>query len=340
MKLKEWIKEYILICLNYVKVMKHKPAFLVCTPIHSNLGDHAIALSALDFLKINLKDTPIIEITQPVIRKNTWMFRWMTYHKLVLICGGGYIGSMWPDDNKMVTDVLKNFTNSKIIILPQTIYYECSDNLLYKKSRIVYSRHKNLTICVRDKGSVKWANRLCSGKSNVILTPDLVTMLGRYNEIENDRNGIILCLRADREQVVDYECIKGVLKKQSINIKTINNISNIYPIMPHMREKVLSRHLSSISRSKIFITDRLHGMLFATITGTPCIALNNKSNKVKGGYKWVKNNEYVRFVESANDFEENLKELLEEEKNHYYDMSNISSKFEQLKDIIRKQTTI
>ncbi len=43
------------------------------------------------------------------------------------------------------------------------------------------------------------------------------------------------------------------------------------------RMEELNSKFAEFLSSGLVITDRLHGMIFAAITGTPCIALDNKS---------------------------------------------------------------
>ena len=62
------------------------------------------------------------------------------------------------------------------------------------------------------------------------------------------------------------------------------------------REKEVERKLLEFSSAKIVITDRIHGMLFAAVTGTPCIAMDNISKKVSGAYEWIQYLEYVQFI--------------------------------------------
>ena len=46
--------------------------------------------------------------------------------------------------------------------------------------------------------------------------------------------------------------------------------------------------LNEISQLDIVITDRLHGMIFCYITGTPCIAFDNDNHKISETYKkWL-----------------------------------------------------
>ena len=50
-------------------------------------------------------------------------------------------------------------------------------------------------------------------------------------------------------------------------------------------------------------------MLAATITGTPCIAFNNLSDKVKNVYKWIEKMSYVQFCDEIAEFESKVKAL-------------------------------
>ena len=56
------------------------------------------------------------------------------------------------------------------------------------------------------------------------------------------------------------------------------------------------------ARSEIVITDRLHGMIFAAITGTKCIVLNSKSPKIKGCFEWIKDLKYIYFLNEISNF--------------------------------------
>ena len=53
--------------------------------------------------------------------------------------------------------------------------------------------------------------------------------------------------------------------------------------------------------ARLVITDRLHGMIFSAITGTPCVALNNSNGKVGFEYEWLKNLPYIGFVDDSTD---------------------------------------
>ena len=80
---------------------------------------------------------------------------------------------------------------------------------------------------------------------------------------------------------------------------------------------------------ELVITDRIHGMIFAAITGTPCIALSNYNYKVKGTYEWIKNLGYIKFTDDINEIPTLIQEL-KNIKKIKYDNSFAVKKYEQI----------
>ena len=49
----------------------------------------------------------------------------MTVNDIILITGGGFLGSLWLyNGEENVRNILKEYPDNKVIILPQTIYFE------------------------------------------------------------------------------------------------------------------------------------------------------------------------------------------------------------------------
>ena len=87
--------------------------------------------------------------------------------------------------------------------------------------------------------------------------------------------------------------------------------TNIYPIEISMmqREKAVKNKLREISESRLLITDRLHAMIFAVLTNTPCLAFDNATHKVSGVYEWLKDLDYIRMVDNHRPIKEQIEEL-------------------------------
>ena len=58
------------------------------------------------------------------------------------------------------------------------------------------------------------------------------------------------------------------------------------------------------------ITDRLHGMIFAAITQTPCIVLDSLSHKLRGCYEWLKDLDYILFADSVDEIPAMMEKLM------------------------------
>ena len=85
-----------------------------------------------------------------------------------------------------------------------------------------------------------------------------------------------------------------------------------YGVPAEVREFEVERKFDEFRRARLVITDRLHGMIFAAITGTPCIALNNSSGKVEGVWSlWLRHLDYVKFVREAADYVKFVREAAE-----------------------------
>ena len=146
---------------------------------------------------------------------------------------------------------------------------------------------------------------------NIIKMPDMVLYLNVEKDDEK-RTNILFCLRKDKEKKLNIEEINYIVK--IINDKNIPIIYTDTVIKKRInglkRKRQLKRKLDEFKKSKVVITDRLHGMIFAYLTKTPCIVFKNYNYKVKEVYKWIKESNYIIFLEEIRDFEKEFNKLL------------------------------
>ena len=76
------------------------------------------------------------------------------------------------------------------------------------------------------------------------------------------------------------------------------------------KEGTLKRKLEQIMHAGIVVTDRLHGMIFAAITGTPCIALDNYNHKIRETYNWLEHLPYILYITDLSMLEQCIGELM------------------------------
>lgn len=326
---------------NNIELLKdtneEKRIILFCTPEHGNLGDHAIAIAQHKFLKENYPEIKVIEITSNFyLKKKEKIKKLIKNEDILIISGGGFLGSLWLNEEDIVRDIIKNFTENKIIIFPQTIFFEKNDfgkNEL-EKSKEIYRKHENLYITVRDKNSVYEAWKLIDKQENILYVPDIVLYLENIKfqqEIKKDTD-ILICLRKDKEKVIDNKIGNIILElKNRYSLKYTDTVINSF-ILPDKRKEYVEEKILEFVNSKIVITDRLHGMIFAFLTKTPCIALNNSSGKVLGVYEWIKECGYIKVI---NDIEEipKLIEILLKQKINGKNL-NMKERFQRIKNFL------
>ncbi len=291
---------------------KHR-IFMIGTPVHGNLGDHAIAIAEEHFIGEVLPGWSYIEIEMPFYKSCKKQIRKIIRPKdLVIISGGGWMGNQWFHNEKVVREVVRTYQDNAVVIFPQTIYYELSkkrDKQIEKAKRI-YSSHEKLVICLRDEASFSFAQN--HGFKRCIYVPD-IALYEKRDSYGLPRSNILLCKRSDREKYITDETwneIEQFLKRKDERYKETTTV--IGSVSPQNRKTAFDKKLLEFSRAKLVITDRLHAMIFAAITATPCVAFDNTSRKVSGVYFWLQELPYIRCVKDAEQAKKEIAGLLDQ----------------------------
>ena len=289
------------------KQMKDLPnaAILVMTPVHGNMGDHAIAIAEKEMLK-RLK-IDCIEVTAHHVWRLKGMNRMGILNgRTVLIHGGGYLGTLWYEAESLLRDIIIENPDSFFLGFPNTIYYEDSQwgrNEL-KKSIRIFNHHKHLKLYAREKYSYHKMRKIYN---DVSIAPDMVMSIDKSGS-NTVRSGCMLCLRKDHERTRTLEdeqhLRKIVTKLFGDNVRESDMIVySSHPIEVENRIEELEKKFNEFKASELVITDRLHGMIFSAVTGTPCILISSLSPKIRGCYEWLKELEYIQIAENANEIE-------------------------------------
>lgn len=262
-----------------------KPAILIFnSPDYGNLGDHAIAYAEKQLLTKLFKDKSIIEIsTEQYIKENVLIKNAVRDDDIILLTGGGYLGSLWSWLEDLSLNIIQTYKNNKIIVMPQTIYFESSrygdsEKNMFKN---VITSHSNIFIFIRDKKSFQLMQEMGVEASKYGFCPDLALALDLEKFIINDRGSeVVLMLRDDKE-------IAHNLKNDIIKMLVDNNIPHriASTVMDKkinllQREKELSTLWTKMADAKMVITDRLHAAIFSVLLRIPCIVLDNKNGKI------------------------------------------------------------
>lgn len=299
-----------------------KRIIIMGIPHHGNLGDNAIALAEEEIIKKYFPEYELLEIPEKYLNKCVNKAKqYITDDDIIFLHGGGNIGDTYfvPENGRR--EVIKLFPNNKIIIFPQTAYFvdDVNGKKELKISQDIYNNHKDLVILAREKKSYKFMKKHFYN-AKVYLTPDIVMTLKKDNN--KKRNGALLLFRNDKEKTLqkeNVELINEIINKnyEKVTISDMHLGEDVINVAGKIRQEALEEKFNQFQTSEIVITDRLHGMIFAAITETPCIVFTSFNHKILESYKWLKNLEYIKICENIDDFEKKINKVISVKKIEY-----------------------
>lgn len=305
-KKNEWLKRIIIKLINYIKTNRffitgnEKHIILMGSPEYNNLGDLAIAYSIKNFIRDRCPDYKYIEIPESALLNKKYPIN-VKPHDLLLLIGGGNFGDVYMDQQIIRKRIIKKYYKNKIIVMPQTIDFTKTDSGKeeYDKIYKLLDKNSNVELFAREIFSYDIFKN-CFPNSKVNLCPDMV-LTNSFDNI-NNRKGVLVLLRRDREAKLsngDREQIISSLFGIKEEI-VVDDTCLSYSVKINDRDIEVQQFINRISRFKLVVTDRLHGVIFCAITGTPCIAISNNNHKVKGIFEWISNLGFIDLEDDIN----------------------------------------
>lgn len=291
-----------------VELSKEKNnAIMLLSPDYGNIGDLAIEQAQEAFISKNLPHYNIISIN---VLETYKYLRYIKKHlkegDLLFIVGGGNFGDLYPKADFGRNFLVWYFRNYTICSFPQTMVFSDTP---YGRKRLektvkTFTQNPSLTLVAREKISYKRMKETFT--NNVLLSPDIVfSLLPQFqNKKEEGREGIVFTLRADEEKFISKEKEQSLIRfiqnqYSSITFKDTAIESSTFDLSK--KRHYLLDILQTYRRASLVVTDRLHGMIFAVITGTPCIVLPNSNHKIQETYaNWLSACNYITLLDDVN----------------------------------------
>ena len=311
--------------------------YLIATPYHGNMGDHAIAAAELEFFR-SISDREVYELPGQSYLEHEKKFRkHANPEDIILFSGGGSMGVEWFEVETLYRRVIAAFPHNKVAVLSQTIYYGESPKGKKELARaeVIYSKHKDLHLFAREEESFLMMKAVFPD-NHVYLAPDFALLLERNAALPLRREGVLLCLRGDKEKALtsaDRELIYQAASSIDDNVTFIDTVYKDVRIPPDRRDRMLEEKLREFQNARLVVTDRLHGMVFSAVTGTPCIVFGNYNHKVRGVYQWIRDLGYIRYLESPANISAVMEELIEAGSGRY-DASALRAQFEEMAAVL------
>lgn len=309
--------------------------YLLGTAIHTNLGDHLITLAEIEFLMDIYPEKTVIEVPTEMYQVyRERLMNALSDKDLIFINGGGWMGNLWPKEELLIQDMVTSFKNNRLVIFPQTIYFDISKA---PYAELIISEKKSFESCTRLLLTVREQQSFIFTKENysninTLLIPDITLYI--YEKLSYLRNipknnSVKYCLREDRENCRKTN-IEGLLfpllQQRGMKTGKITTMSK-HRVSESKRKEQLMKRLTEFAKCKMIVTDRLHGMIFSYLVGTPCIVLDNKTKKVSGVYNsWLSKTDLIfplfepKEVCEIEEFIDKL-EMINNKKQEYFDFS-------------------
>lgn len=269
-----------------------RPA-LVDFPDHSNVGDSAIWLGEMAYLRARDRlpayYAAIADFDDEACRRATG-------DGPILIHGGGNMGTLWPKHEAFRHHLLREHRGRPIVQMPQSIHYADPDAASEMADAI--RAHGRFTLLVRDARSLAFAQ--AHFDCPVHLCPDAALMLGRQRRAPA-RLPVFALLRTDHERAPsDTEPLppgvaaddwldedQGQKRFLRLSLKLGRLLARDPTAERAMRQRRLAewrlrRGLAMLSAGEVVVTDRLHAHILSLLLDIPHVLLDNSYGKVAG----------------------------------------------------------
>ena len=282
---------------------------------YGNLGDVAITYAQCSLLKELYPNHEIVEVPASCdLARLKYVLSSLKNDDVVSIIGGGNMGDLWPPYEMLRQMIVSRTRHLKTISFPQTATYTNSARGRdYLKSAKRIYRGDNLVLLARERLSLNFMRTNFNVRSELV--PDIVMTLRKWTT-QSHRTGIKTCIRNDREKFISKDKVEkmfAILSGAGVEVSHVDTHIGNDVITMDNKYSLLEDFLSSIASSQLLVTDRLHGMIFAYITGTPAIVLPNSNKKVEECYQWISDCGFIHFMNDFDvvEFSKKLHELIE-----------------------------
>ncbi|MFS2110083.1 polysaccharide pyruvyl transferase family protein [Sphingomonas sp. Sphisp140] len=266
---------------------------LVDFPDHSNVGDSAIWLGEMAYLRqrgrLPAYYSAIADFDDQACRAA------IGNDGTILIHGGGNMGTLWPKHEAFRLHLLRTHRGRPIVQMPESIHY--ADPAAAKEMAEAIRDHGAFTLLVRDARSLAFAREHFD--CEIHLCPDAALMLGRQQR-GPATVPVFALLRTDHERSADDAAVPagvavddwleedGAQKRfLRLSLKlgrlvTRDPMAQRLARQRRLAEWRFQRGLAMLSSGELVVTDRLHAHILSLLLDIPHVLLDNSYGKVAG----------------------------------------------------------
>lgn len=309
-------------------------------PEHGNIGDQCIAIAQKKFIDTHFSEFDYVEIPARLSEKMIpTVLQSIDSQSKIALHGGGNFGDLYPSHDQVRHSVINNFRENTIVQFPQSAYFSkeyITDGKL-DVSKEYYSNNLNFKMFAREQKTLKILKEYFP-HNETYLIPDIVFSMEKIVPNEH-RMGVVTLFRKDFESSLNSKFKEDVLDLLVNNFEIVEesdtHLGEGILINLENRDDIVKSKLNEISSYELVITDRLHGMIFAYLTNTPCIVFDNNNHKISQTYyTWLQECKSIQLVENLDirDLRIMIKEIIGSDSEEFH----LKNKFAPLINLINE----
>lgn len=300
-----------------VKKSDKRRFFILLAADYGNVGDIAITIAQKEIVENHFDYEVVLMPSTSCYDDLKSLVNNVGKNDIISFVGGGNCGDLYfPYEiyRQLTMDLL---VNNIVVVFPQSVKFEKKNNL--KRAQRHYKKKRDkLYFFTREIYSFDFfeSNFLYN---NVSCLPDVVFTMDKFAPLL-DRKDVMLCLRDDKERLLtdeDKTYLINSINKLSYNWKLKDTYKNIVLSLNQI-DSYLNSFIDELSLKRLLITDRLHGMILGFVTGTPTIVLPNNNQKIRGSYQFIKDCDYIHFIENLDGLEELIAKMIKVKPSYKY----------------------
>ncbi|MDG2035169.1 MAG: polysaccharide pyruvyl transferase family protein [Pseudomonadales bacterium] len=281
---------YALIKKHLSPIISHKNVMHLDIPCHSNIGDLLIDLGTEKF--INDCNATCLE-RYSAFDINRLKNKQAASSTVLLLHGGGNFGDLYPIHQQLRLDIINQYPDNPIIILPQSVHYQDISALINDAKFI--NRHQKLTVCLRDQPSYDLINAHVDA-DKLLLLPDMASSLvesfpyqpnAMLDRLLFRRNDIESTQASTPTSSFDWSNLVSKLDNRKLKLaKRLlkNNHKLLHRYYGHklhinLRNKLIHLAVNHFQQHQTIDTDRLHGMILSQLLQIPTVMHDNSYGK-------------------------------------------------------------
>lgn len=263
-------------------------------PCYFNIGDLLIDAGTTQFIKESHAHC--------IGRYSALESRHLKQHALpvnttLLLQGGGNFGDLYPIHQKFRCEIIQQYPENPIIILPQSIHYQEHSNFIIDAN--IINQHRDILICARDQVSFDYLSKEISS-DKICLLPDMALGLtAAMPTKKKDSNGTLFFRRRDKEipllnsedpsfkdgfdwdDIITYKNERQLKRCRRALKKSNFRIIHKYGHFTHqkLRDELIQNAIQHFQKFSLVDSNRLHGLILGQLLQIPTIIRDNSYGK-------------------------------------------------------------